>query len=852
MAKLLYRLGFGSAKRAWLVIISWIMVLGISLGAMLIGGTKLSENLSIEGIASQKVIDQLKESFPSASGGSAQVVFHVADGSKFSAKHESQIAQVLKDAALVAGVDTAVNPFEANAELTKQRSDAANGVKELDAARDEIDRGQVALNAGKLKIDAAFKELTDKSAELEAGIAQAQSANAPEAVLAPLLANRAQISAGFAELEKQKIELAKQQKKLDSGLQTIEQNAQKLKYGNELLAVSANFGTVSRDKSTALAIIQFDLPINQVSKNTVDEVMKTIESTPIEGVQVEFSKEFTSDVSDLLGIGEVVGLVIAAVVLFVMLGTLIAAGLPVLAAILGVGVAATATLALSTVFEMNSTTPVLGVMLGLAVGIDYSLFILNRHIRQLKAGMPVRESIGMASGTSGNAVVFAGLTVVIALVALNLTGIGFLGIMGTMGALGIVVAVLVAITFTPAVLGLLDMRVLSKKSRALLLAGETATAIEKPKKAAKQLLVTRAPWLVVLASIAVLVVAALPSSSMRLGLPDGSSEPVDSSQYRAYKLTTQAFGAGANGAVIAVAEIPEALSSYQELKLQAGMAKILFELKNVDSVLPGGVSDDGKTFIYQILPTTGPASEETEKLVYEIRDLEQQFKTQFDSSLGVTGLAATNIDVSKKLADALPLYLGTVLALSMLLMMVVFRSILVPILASAGFLLTVFAVFGSITAVFQWGWLGEVFGVHDPGPILSFLPTIMIGILFGLAMDYQLFLTSGIREAFTHGKTANESINYGIRLSRSVVVAAAIIMVSVFGGFAFSHLAMIRPMGFGLAVGVLFDAFIVRLLLVPSVMSILGGAAWWMPKWLDRLLPDVDVEGSALEGKQLH
>jgi len=327
---------------------------------------------------------------------------------------------------------------------------------------------------------------------------------------------------------------------------------------------------------------------------------------------------------------------------------------------------------------------------------------------------------------------------------------------------------------------------------------------------------------------------------------------VDSSEYKAYKLTTKAFGEGANGAVVAVAEIPNKLSSLDQLKTQAGMAKKLFQLKNVDSVLPGGISDDGKTYIFQVVPTTGPASVETEYLVYEIRDLASQFDSEFDSTLGVTGLAATNIDVSKKLADALPLYLGTVLALSMLLMMLVFRSILVPILASAGFLLTVFAVFGSITAVFQWGWLGELFGVHDPGPILSFLPTIMIGILFGLAMDYQLFLTSGIREAFVHGKSAKESINYGIRLSRSVVVAAAIIMVSVFGGFAFSHLAMIRPMGFGLAAGVLFDAFIVRLLLVPAVMSILGKSAWWMPKWLDRILPDVDVEGAALERDRLH
>jgi RND superfamily putative drug exporter len=512
-------------------------------------------------------------------------------------------------------------------------------------------------------------------------------------------------------------------------------------------------------------------------------------------------------------------------------------------------------MALASIFEMNSTTPMLGIMLGLAVGIDYSLFILNRHIKQLKAGIALNESIGLATGTSGNAVVFAGLTVVIALAALNLTGIAFLGLMGTVGAVGIVMAVMIAITFTPALLRLVGMRALTKDTRAALADGsvaDTATEVATEKPKTKSLLVVRYPLIAIALSVAVLLVAAIPASSMRLGLPDGSSEPVESTQYKAYKLTTDAFGAGSNGAIVAVATIDAALSEDDELALQAESATKLFALDNVSAVLPGGVSDDGKTYVYQIIPTTGPASEETQNLVYDIRDLEGEFSSELNSTLGVTGLSATNIDVAKKLADALPLYMGTILVLSMLLLMLVFRSIAVPILASAGFLLTVLATMGSITAVFQWGWLGEFFGVHDPGPILSFLPTIIIGILFGLAMDYQLFLTSGIREAFVHGKSPKESINYGIRLSRSVVVAAAIIMISVFGGFAFSHMAMIRPMGFGLAVGVLFDAFIVRLIMVPAFMTLMGNAAWWMPKWLDRILPDVDVEGAALERENLH
>ena len=872
MAKLLYRLGFGSAKRAWLVIITWIMVLGMTVGAMVLGGAKLSSNISIDGIASQKVIDQLKQNFASASGGTAQIVFHKPDGTGFTEAEKAAISSALKTVSTMGGVAEAIDPFTTQADLQKKRADAADGTQKLidgqtkiDDGRQAIVDGQKKLDDGKTKLDKAEADLKVQSAKLEAGIKAAQAQGAPAAAIEPLLANRAQIAAGFATIKKQRAALVDGQAKLDDAAVkldkaqvTLDKNTIKLKYGQQLLATSANFGTVSKDGSTALANIRFDLPINSVDKNDFKEIIKTVDAQKLGAVQVEYSKEFVNDLSSLLGAGEVLGLVIAAVVLFVLLGSLVAAGLPVISAILGVGISATATMAFASLVEMNSTTPMLGLMLGLAVGIDYSLFILNRHIRQLKAGVELRESIGLATGTSGNAVVFAGLTVVIALAALNLTGIGFLGLMGTMGALAIVVAVLIAITFTPAMLGLLGMRVLSRKARRTLSESRTAnlpdanSAEQNAPSTKKHIWVNRHPWLSVLAAAIVLTIAALPSSAMRLGLPDGSSEPTDSTQYRAFKLTTDAFGAGFNGGIVTVAQLPAALNADDKLKLQAEMATDLFALKNVDAVLPGGVSHDGKTYVFQVVPKYGPASVETEKLVYDVRDLSTSFEQKYHSSLGVTGMTATNIDVSKKLADALPLYLGTILILSMLLLLLVFRSIAVPILASAGFLLTIFATMGGITAVFQWGWLGQVFGVHDPGPILSFLPTIMIGILFGLAMDYQLFLTSGIREAFVHGKAPRDAINYGIRLSRSVVVAAAIIMISVFGGFAFSHMAMIRPLGFGLAAGVLFDAFVVRLMLVPAVMSILGKAAWYLPRWLDRLLPNVDVEGEALEREHLH
>ena len=853
MAKLLYRLGLWSAKRALFVAFGWVVVLAVSISLMLAGGAKLSENVSINGIPSNVVIDQLKKSFPSASGGSAQIVFHKNDGTALTSEEIANISGAIETINNVSGVSDAINPFTTQEKLDQSRADAADGVQKIADGQNKLEDAQAQLDTGVLKLAQAEKDLKAQSLKLESGISQMQAAGAPASMLAPLLANRAQIAAGFEQLASKRAETIAGQKKIDDGRTELVTNSVKLASAAKLLATSEDFRTLASDGATAITSVRFEQPINLVEKASFEKIISITDELKTDNIQVEYSKEFTNDISSIMGVGELIGLLIAAIVLFVMLGSLIASGLPVISAILGVGIAVTATMALASIFEMNSTTPMLGIMLGLAVDIDYSLFILNRHIKQLKAGIDLKESIGLATGTSGNAVVFAGLTVVIALAALNLTGIAFLGLMGTVGAVGIVMAIMIAITFTPALLRLVGMRALTKKNRAAVAEGKLETsAAEKPKSKSKSLLVVRHPLIAIALSVAVLLVAAIPASSMRLGLPDGSSEPVESTQYKAYKLTTDAFGAGSNGAIIAVATIDAALSADDELALQADSATKLFALDNVSAVLPGGVSDDGKTYVYQIIPTGGPASEETQNLVYDIRGLEGEFKSELKSTLGVTGLSATNIDVAKKLADALPLYMGTILVLSMLLLMLVFRSIAVPILASAGFLLTVLATMGSITAVFQWGWLGELFGVHDPGPILSFLPTIIIGILFGLAMDYQLFLTSGIREAFVHGKSPKESINYGIRLSRSVVVAAAIIMISVFGGFAFSHMAMIRPMGFGRAVGVLFDAFIVRLIMVPAFMTLMGKAAWWMPKWLDRVLPDVDVEGAALERDHLH
>lgn len=915
MAKLLYRIGQFSAKRAWVVIVVWVLALaGVSTAALTLGGSFTSD-LTLKGTPAQQVIDDLKKNFPEASRGMAQIVFHTENGKAFTDAQKKAIAGQLDDAAALDGVSEVLNPFETQAtkdEKAQELADAQAKVDEapqqfadgqakidagwadLNAGQAELDANRAKLNSGKTQLDAAQAELTKNLAAVNAGIAQLEAAGITtvppyDAQYAQLLGQRQQILAGQTQLDAKKAELASGQRQLVAGQAKIDagkvelQNAQteldkakaefpaqaeKLKWGQALMAAAENYRTVSEDGATAIATVVFEKPLAEVPTELKNQITEVVTANGLNGVQVEYSKDLTQSMEGLVGPGEVLGLVIAAIVLIVMLGSLIAAGLPLLTALIGVGISVMATLALAAFVDMTSTTPALGVMLGLAVGIDYSLFILNRHRKQLKAGMPVRESLALANGTSGSAVFFAGLTVIIALFALNLTGVDFLGVMGNVAAASIVISVLAAITFTPAMASVAKMRVLSRRERKRLaesLSAETAVHdhvafsrdeqreeeagaenVATPKHD-REVWAAKHPILAALVSIVVLVVVALPLGSMRLGLPDGSSEAVDSTQYKAYQLTADGFGAGANGLITTVVTMPEKVSGDELTRVESELATEMMQLDNVTAVVAGATSDDGKSILFAVKPADGPASASTEQVVRDLRDLAPVLNDEYGATIGVTGVAAVNIDISKKLSDALPLYLSVVLGLSVLLLILVFRSILVPLVATAGFLLSVLAAFGAVVAVYQWGWLGAVFGVHDPGPILSFMPTLLIGILFGLAMDYQLFIATGIREAYVHGDTARAAITHGVKSGRAVVIAAAIIMVSVFGSFAFGHMAEVRPLGFGLAVGILFDAFLVRLLLVPATMRLFGRGAWWIPRWLDRIMPDMDVEGAKLE-----
>ncbi|ASD20782.1 RND transporter [Cryobacterium sp. LW097] len=823
MASLLYRLGRFSAHRAWLVIVAWVVILGLAGGAFALFGGTLTSAVSIPGTATQKVSDELAEKFPAASGGRGSVVFTTTDDTAFTAEQKTAIGELLADTVELDNVTSSTNPFDTQAQIDGQAQQIIDG-------RQQIVDGTTQIDAGQAQIDAATAQLAAGQAQLDVARSQAEAAGQLAAAQPALDEQQGQLDAGAAAI-------AEQQATLDAGRTALETQSTTLEQGSDLLDLAAGIRQVSDDETTAVASLQFDTSLNQVPAESKEAVVEEMENAQIDGVVAEVSNEIAASIPEILGPGEIGGVIIAAVVLFVMLGTLIGAGLPLVNALIGVGVGVLASLALSGSVEMLSVTPVLGVMLGLAVGIDYSLFILNRHRTQLRRGVELQESIGLANGTSGNAVVFAGATVLIALLALNLTGIPFLGLMGTVGAVCVFVAILVAITLTPALLGLVGEKILTKKARAHI--GTPSAKVSAPIKPMNTLRAV----VTVIAGIAVLLIVAIPALSMRLGLPAGSSEPLDSSAYRAYKLVDDKFGAGVNGPLLVVADLETAITDDELIAEQVRIGTALKAENDVVAVAPIGASDDDLLLAFQVIPADGPNSESTEQLVRDLRGLD----IDGVSSLGVAGNASGNIDVSEKLADALPLYLLVVVGLSLIILIFVFRSILVPITATLGFVLSLFASFGAITAVFQWGWLGALFGIHDPGPILSFLPILVVGVLFGLAMDYQLFLVSGMREAYAHGAPARMAVQRGFHAGRTVVIAAALIMASVFSGFVFSNSVMIQSIGFGLAIGVLLDAFVVRLLIIPAVMHLLGDAAWWLPKWLDRILPNVDVEGASLE-----
>jgi putative drug exporter of the RND superfamily len=602
-------------------------------------------------------------------------------------------------------------------------------------------------------------------------------------------------------------------------------------------------GAISKDGRVAFADVIYPVPADEIDDAARDELAATAEPARDAGLQVEYGGGLVTDES--VSSAEGMGMMIGFVVLAITLGSLLAAGLPLVTAIVGVGIGVTALTALSGVIDLSDTAPTLATMLGLAVGIDYALFILSRHRQNLGDGLEPREAAAQATGTAGSAVVFAGATVVIALVGLTVVNIPFLTIMGLAAAGTVTIAVLIALTLLPAILGFCGHRA-GRINRVLGYRPGRRTGVARKSMSVRWAgFVTKRPLPVLLAGLALLGTAAVPATHMKLGLPDGGSKPTDNTERRSYDLLTEGFGPGFNGTLTIAVDAP-GLSRAQQKDLARGVVDGLEKFPNVAAVSQPAQNEAGDVTIVSVTPKSGPASDSTKDLVESLRSKADEIREKSGIEAYVTGQTATNIDTADRLSAALPKYVAVVVGLALLLLTVVFRSILVPVKAAAGFLLSIAAAMGITVWIFQDGNLADVFNVSQAGPIVSFLPILLIGILFGLAMDYEVFLVSRMRESFVRTGDARRSIVTGYGHSGRVVVAAAIIMTAVFGAFVLDVDPVVKSIGLSLAVGVLADAFIVRLTLVPAVMALLGRRAWWLPRGLGRIVPNLDIEGEGL------
>ena len=643
-------------------------------------------------------------------------------------------------------------------------------------------------------------------------------------------------------------------------------------------------GGISDDERAAIVRIQFSGEATEVPRATEDGLREAAtalgEALPSGSQAVLGGQLFATEIPGA-SLTEALGVLIAALVLMVTFRSFLVAGMPLATAILGVALSIALIFIATGFATVSSTTPLLAVMLGLAVGIDYALFIVSRHQDQTRAGMDPEESTARAVGTAGSAVVFAGITVLIALIGLSFAGIPFLTTMGIAASVAVAIAVCVGLTLTPAFLGFAGHRVVGwgykrakKRSRTATAEDDAAAAEEAAAESLRRAttaavraqrngpakrwvgLVTRHPVVTTVAVIGLLGVTAIPAASLALTLPNAGQLPEGDEARVAYELTDEYFGPGANGPLIMTGTI---VTSNDPLNLMTSIGDEIAKIPGVAEVALATPNETADTGIVQIVPETAPDDPRTADLVRELRAQEDRLYDEFGVRLLVTGYTAVTIDISDQLGAALLPFGLFVVGLSLVLLMIVFRSIWVPLTAAGGYLLSVAASFGVVAAVFEWGWFADALHVAKVGPIISFMPIVVMGVLFGLAMDYQVFLVSRMREDYVHakreGRTPREvalgAVRSGFAASARVVVAAAVIMFAVFVAFVPEGDSSLKPIALGLAVGVAVDAFLVRMTLVPAILALLGAKAWWMPRWLDRILPKLDVEGEAVE-REVH
>ncbi|WP_151529426.1 MULTISPECIES: MMPL family transporter [unclassified Corynebacterium] len=651
----------------------------------------------------------------------------------------------------------------------------------------------------------------------------------------------------------------------------------------ELAETNAYFLRVLSDDGTiGTTRFAFDAPApGDVNQEQRDAVNKAIELGREAGITVEAGGPGFAEPIEVQSKSEMIGLGVALIVLLFTFGSVVAAGMPLITAVIGVGIGALGIVLGTAVVDLNNITPVLALMLGLAVGIDYALFILSRYRAELDEKgeeQSLEESAGIALGTAGSAVVFAGLTVIIALAALTIAKIPFLSWMGIAAAATVFVAVLIALTFIPALLGVLKGRVFGLKIPGLRSTKrEASPSYQRTSGLAYRYItkVQRYPALVLAAVTIGLSALSIPVTHLDLALPSDSVAERDTTQRKSAELLAEGFGEGKNAPFLVVMDVSDmntqaaALSSYwavagipenagveQLAPLTYQMAAEKFNANaDVAHAQVVRVNKAGTSAQILVTPRLGPNDPLTTELLHALRAQADDLRRSLNIEIGITGLTAVQQDVTTKLDHAMPIYLSVVVGLAIVLLLMVFRSLMVPLVAGLGFLLSVGAAFGTTILFWQQGLWGIV---DTPGPIISFMPIFLIGVTFGLAMDYQVFLVTRMRERYielqkhpeentTPFSLVDASTAQGFLLGSRVVTAAALIMMAVFFANITQPLPFVKIFGFALGVAVLVDAFLIRMALVPATMFLLGRATWWMPRWLDRILPSLDVEGTSLE-----
>jgi RND superfamily putative drug exporter len=617
--------------------------------------------------------------------------------------------------------------------------------------------------------------------------------------------------------------------------------------GKNVVEVSDPFdpraSTVSKDGTTAFSTVAFDS-----EKITVEEFEAAeLATQPARdaGVQVEYDGGLGYAKGDAEPGSEKIGILVAVVVLAVAFGSLVAMSLPILVALVGLLIGMSSIGVLSGVVAVPEIASIVGIMIGLGVGIDYALFILARHRQNLESGMPVPEAIGRANATAGLSVLFAGTTVVLAIAGLQVSGIPMMTMMGWSSAIMVAISMLAAVTLLPALLGIVKKRVNSLRLPFLKQRPAHNPQSKSGRWAAR--VVARPKRYGAVAAL-VLIVLAIPTLSMRLGFADAGNDAPSTTTRKAYDLIADGYGPGVNGPLMVVVDTEGSANAEATV---TELSTVLGKVKGVASVDEPVLNEKGDLAILGLTPTTAPQDEATSTLLKHLRaDVIPGAVGDSSAEVSITGSTAMTDDVSQRLQDRMPLFLGAVIGLAFLVLMLVFRSVLVPLKAAALNVLSVGAAYGVVVAVFQWGWGASLIGVHENVPIMPLAPMLMFAILFGLSMDYEVFLLSRVREQYLKHRDPQRAVVEGVGSTARVITSAALIMIAVFGAFILGSDHVAKMFGVGLSVAVLLDVTLVRMVLVPAAMSLLGHKAWWLPAWLDRLLPTIDLEGGEHEAPE--